>query len=226
MPARDKEEINETESNMDETRKKENEEKKQNNGGNENGDSNSQKLGGSIKKRKRVKDEKGKPTKKKKQLNGEKEVNDDDSKTEPAEVEETNNTCKNEVSTAPDRVLTEQEEEEIVTWHEIVEQEQRSEAVENDSEGTENPRTPERAAIEYQEYRNTLQPPSIKQQRRDAIRKHKQNAQYPANFRGQQLFPPDFEQHASLQPSTQTRKYRQLSAQANNIKKDYFDDLP
>jgi len=127
-----------------------------------------------------------------------------------------------------EEVLTEQREDGVtmihdVSWRDTTENhEQRSEGDDDENQ----PTTPERAARDYQNYRNNLIPPSIKQQRRDAIRKHKQAAQYPANYRGQQLFPPDFDQHAPLQPNTQTRKYRQLTAQTSEIRKDIPEESP
>jgi len=159
---------------------------------------------------------------------------DDQEKEKEKEEEEGDDTDKTEAGVdggehqdGDDReVLTEQMEEEAIiehSWRDTTEDHEQG------SEGDDNeklPTTPERAQKDYQNYRNRLAPPSIKQQRRDAIRKLKQATQYPTNYRGQQLFPPDFDQHVPLQPNTQTRKYRQLTAQTSEIRKDVREDSP
>jgi len=226
MPRRNKEDTGRPLTTDDERR----EDKREEDGGKKNEDEEEQNVSKTTKKRKRIKEDKDSGTRNhqgmKRKKGEEKEEKEQEKEKTDEEGDDTDN--KTEVAGMDGGEYKEDGDDREAkihsTWRDTTENHEQG--LEGDDEEGNLPTTPEKAARDYQNYRNNLIPPSIKQQRRDAIRKHKQAAQYPINYRGQQLFPPDFDQHGPLQPNTQTRKYRQLTAQTSEIRKDIREDSP
>ena len=82
------------------------------------------------------------------------------------------------------------------------------------------PATPPRISSDEQVGHINIQPPSIKNQRREAIRVAKQARQFPANFQGVQLLPPDLENYVPPTQSYGKRKFQKLLESMPNIPKD------